>query len=88
MLSFIGFAVKVTTGCDSGGRCDWMQPDRLYTAFFFFFFSFLFVKVRPLVATNMALFLLRLSSQSEGLNVFLHYISLSFLPLTLVHYLV
>lgn len=35
MLSLTGFAVKGTTGCDSGGRCDWMQPDRLDTAFFF-----------------------------------------------------
>lgn len=35
MLSLIGFPVKMTTGCDSGGRCDWMQPDRLDTTFFF-----------------------------------------------------
>lgn len=25
------FIVRPTTGCDSGGRCDWMQFDRLFT---------------------------------------------------------
>lgn len=80
-LSLIGFAVKVTIGCDSGGRCDWMQPDRLYTAFFFWWKSGLWWQ-------QTWVYFCCDSSQSEGLNVFLLYISVSFLPLTLVHYLV
>lgn len=62
MLSLNGFAVKVATGCDSGGRCDWMQPDRLYSALFFFFFL-LFCESQASGGNKNGSFLLLLSSQ-------------------------